>query len=412
MAVSAEKIAANQNNSKKSTGPKTQEGKAISRLNARTHGFSGKILCSPYDDPAAAQQRREDLERELNPNNSVMQSWFVDTIAHHTLLVDRLLVTMHARNGAAIKAAIEYRREKQVCEIEDLVQELTIRPDVAVRKLRRTSYGCTYLIDQWRALENEGHHAEFTFSSLRALHTISGHVLIGDRWKPKTPLSTKDCEELDVMSPLWTETNTIVKFRALVDRIAETIPANSQGAWKKHYNHSVTRRNTDIADRPEQFRLGIAAGAVVATFCASQIEELVTLRDTLKQEEAARGDDSTPADYRDAFDGSEDGKLIHRYIYEHKREVSRGLAEIYKLNKWTETQAKTAPNQTQVEAVHEVTESAPPAADVVSEGKDSRNEATDSGSQAPSEAVDLPRSSVHGEVNMNVSPKTTTIDRQ
>jgi hypothetical protein len=53
--TSDQKIAANRNNAKKSTGPRTAAGRATSRLNARRHGLATGIRA----DPAI----RDDIEK-------------------------------------------------------------------------------------------------------------------------------------------------------------------------------------------------------------------------------------------------------------------------------------------------------------------------------------------------------------
>jgi hypothetical protein len=44
-------IAANRANAQKSTGPRTAEGKAASRLNALKHGLDAESLIIPGEDP-------------------------------------------------------------------------------------------------------------------------------------------------------------------------------------------------------------------------------------------------------------------------------------------------------------------------------------------------------------------------
>jgi hypothetical protein len=74
MATEAQ-IRANRENAKKSTGPKTEEGKARARFNARRHGLTGHILALASGDEAAYRrfershltrfQPADDVERQL-----------------------------------------------------------------------------------------------------------------------------------------------------------------------------------------------------------------------------------------------------------------------------------------------------------------------------------------------------------
>jgi hypothetical protein len=56
---SLRQIAANQLNAQKSTGPKTDEGKAISRGNALKHGFAGSGIVAVEGDEQEIAERIE-----------------------------------------------------------------------------------------------------------------------------------------------------------------------------------------------------------------------------------------------------------------------------------------------------------------------------------------------------------------
>ena len=60
-------IRANQQNARRSTGPKTPEGRAISSRNALTHGLSARALLMPDEDLTAFQQLLDSLYLEHQP---------------------------------------------------------------------------------------------------------------------------------------------------------------------------------------------------------------------------------------------------------------------------------------------------------------------------------------------------------
>jgi hypothetical protein len=65
--TSDKQIRANRRNALKSTGPKTPEGKAAVRLNARTHGLRSQEVLLPGEDEAAFEELSAHLRAELQP---------------------------------------------------------------------------------------------------------------------------------------------------------------------------------------------------------------------------------------------------------------------------------------------------------------------------------------------------------
>jgi hypothetical protein len=64
---SAAQFAANRENSQKSTGPTTEEGKAKVRLNALKTGLTGRTVCLPTDDAALYQSLILSYEKLFQP---------------------------------------------------------------------------------------------------------------------------------------------------------------------------------------------------------------------------------------------------------------------------------------------------------------------------------------------------------
>ena len=64
---SKRQIAANRRNSSKSTGPKTAEGKAVSRMNATRHGFTAKHNTLPFENSDEFHAVRDEFLAEHQP---------------------------------------------------------------------------------------------------------------------------------------------------------------------------------------------------------------------------------------------------------------------------------------------------------------------------------------------------------
>ncbi|MCU1328765.1 MAG: hypothetical protein JWN34_4135 [Bryobacterales bacterium] len=65
--ISEMQLMANQANAQKSTGPRTDEGKATARFNARRHGLTGQFYCMSEGDEAAYRVFESNLLADLKP---------------------------------------------------------------------------------------------------------------------------------------------------------------------------------------------------------------------------------------------------------------------------------------------------------------------------------------------------------
>ena len=94
---------ANRANAKRSTGPKTVAGKALSRMNAHKHGLTAETIVIGDEDPRAFDMLRAELEEEYNPRPGIESE-----------LVERLAVLMWRMRRIPIfeAALIEVRRER------------------------------------------------------------------------------------------------------------------------------------------------------------------------------------------------------------------------------------------------------------------------------------------------------------
>lgn len=64
-----DQIAANRANAQRSTGPRTQAGKARSRYNATTHGLTGSQVLLAGEDPAEFEVLQRELFEDLQPGS-------------------------------------------------------------------------------------------------------------------------------------------------------------------------------------------------------------------------------------------------------------------------------------------------------------------------------------------------------
>src|SRR4051812_48956136 len=87
--VSAAKVAANRANAQKSTGPRTDAGKAASRVNAVKHGLRAEIVVLPGEDPREFADFVDATVRELRPNGA-LQAGMAREVAVYTWRLRRV----------------------------------------------------------------------------------------------------------------------------------------------------------------------------------------------------------------------------------------------------------------------------------------------------------------------------------
>jgi hypothetical protein len=174
--LSDAQVRARRDNSKKSTGPKTPEGKAKSRANALTHGLTATVCLKPEDQHAVAL-RLAGLEADLRPHGAT-ERILVLQVAGASVRLDRLTVEEEALRAHRRRHAIERWDAEREAHVQSLIERLTgVAEGVAsfsvgrapepadlspiVRELERTAYGCARLADEWDMLaemmESEGY---------------------------------------------------------------------------------------------------------------------------------------------------------------------------------------------------------------------------------------------------------------
>ena len=149
MKCSDARLAANRRNAKLSTGPKTIEGKRVSRANALKHGLCATV-CVP-EDLAIVQAVAADVFDALRPQNQY-QARLVEHVAIWSVRVDRCeRMERRVRDKISLRAELFWEDDRKL-EVEVLGGQLHHRPAQVVETLRRTPQGCDWLIGRWAML--------------------------------------------------------------------------------------------------------------------------------------------------------------------------------------------------------------------------------------------------------------------
>src|SRR3954466_10210424 len=81
--ISEAQLEANRANAQKSTGPRTEEGKAKARFNARRHGLTGQFYCMSAQDEDAYQSFETDLLQNLKPVGAYENQIAISIVQDH-----------------------------------------------------------------------------------------------------------------------------------------------------------------------------------------------------------------------------------------------------------------------------------------------------------------------------------------
>ena len=153
--ISEARLRANRENARKSTGPRTEAGKARSRRNAVRHGLSGAGVALAEGDEKALKERLAKWKTELWPDGEAEEA-LVACAALATVRLERCRVSESARLARRRRHAVDDWERGRRLEVEALGRELLGGGEVAAKiELERTSQGCDWLIGRWRGVAAE-----------------------------------------------------------------------------------------------------------------------------------------------------------------------------------------------------------------------------------------------------------------
>jgi hypothetical protein len=144
-------IVANRRNAQLSTGPKTAEGKALSRQNGVVHGLSS-------DTPQAREQLKERFEacrkRLLTDHRAETPSdlWKLERVVSSALRIERCEQAIEAAIASEMQSAHGDWDSKKRDASFSLAANLSEWPEQVLNRLQSTRHGCDLLIQRWRFL--------------------------------------------------------------------------------------------------------------------------------------------------------------------------------------------------------------------------------------------------------------------
>jgi hypothetical protein len=335
--TSPAKIAAAIQNAQKSTGPRTEEGKRKSRMNALKHGLTAKTVLLPEEDPAEFKQLMVGWFDSIRPQDGLEAS-LVERGAYSVWQLDRANRSESAQLWLKADRHADDQENLVGKEVGGLVRRLLAAPNgrpaafpctkgpdddpddgckrggaidpddhpsELVRRLVTSGLGCQRLLEIWSelsaSLEKDGWQTPERFRAFRLLGI-----------QPKDTYMTTElasilraCQTIDpdggsVVEELWNEVvprEGLPALKAKYQREIAHLPALDQDAGRQYLREIITRKTTELEARLERHQE------------RAQAEELL-------------------APHRMAFDDSREGRLLRRYENACKQFFLRCLDEV------------------------------------------------------------------------------------
>ena len=178
MACSPAQMLANQKNAQKSTGPRTTQGKAVSRANGYKHGLAGTGVVVPHEDAQEIAQRAETLEAEMAPRNDLARG-LVFRIAFLMLKLERSAEHEAKAIAYRMRRAEAKFDDARLAEVEEAYDWLNGQPATSARRLRQSPEGIEKLIATMHDLKADLSRRDRVYWDWR--HCDRFHHLMGVR---------------------------------------------------------------------------------------------------------------------------------------------------------------------------------------------------------------------------------------
>ena len=250
-------IAANRRNSARSTGPRSEAGKLVSRGNSTKHGMAGASAMVGPGPSDAFRERRAKWAAEYDPAGE-SGHWALDRAVAASLRIERCERAVEELIGASRgRAALAWDQDRAV-EAAQVAGRLARDPVLASRQLETTAAGVGLLIDAWcglhqaleapegwsdsdasRALDLLGIHADF-----RAGRTAIDGPEGADPVEFRKALALDEVDRLEELEARLAQLDEMDRRRAmagdsaLLSRPAKLLLRYERDAWRR-YRESI-----------------------------------------------------------------------------------------------------------------------------------------------------------------------------
>ncbi|MEO6808815.1 MAG: hypothetical protein ABI353_06855, partial [Isosphaeraceae bacterium] len=151
MPTSEARRLANQRNAQKSTGPTTEAGKRIARLNALTHGLRSEARLVPPHLSEAVAKHEADLYAVYRPEGG-HQRWLIAQVADAAARLDHCQVMLRSQIDDQMDRAELCWDQDRCRAVEEIAARLPKDPARTASRLLETAQGARWVLARWEAL--------------------------------------------------------------------------------------------------------------------------------------------------------------------------------------------------------------------------------------------------------------------
>ena len=341
--VSEKQLEANRQNARKSTGPRSAEGKFRASRNAVKHGLTAESVVLPNEDPAEYESRLQEWLGDFPPNNAIERS-LIDRAMHNTWKLDRIARRERAVLGKQVRHAVSDFELAEQIQVEEIGRKLlwdpinrcatapkdadslkkfdewlNDDPPVLTLQLKSTVTGIDWMLKQWAELDGlldrEGYwHYNDKFRAIRLMGKRFFDIL--DDFQIAMIFVTAHCAHPEA----WDLADEAHQARLC---LPGKPMYNRRIAWLKRFEY------TEVGEACQELR----------KLVARETDRLKVLRAQLAPTAEA---DRAEATDRAMFDDSKEGMLFRRYETACERELHRAIKDLMKSRKES---AKAEPDE-------------------------------------------------------------------
>ena len=325
---------ANRQNAQKSTGPRTDSGKMISRMNSLKHGFNSKIVVPESEKSEELELIRWEWISSFKPTNRA------------ALLVADAAFRSHRVYSRALDAAeIAYAKRCNEAHAmftngraefnQNWIEQLCGQPIESLANLQSTEDGCGMLIDTFDGIELALKKRDWTECEATLLTALQGHTRStapADQTDPLFDLVDLMAYDKELDDPYTGHPQADVLRQARIDlppRDSEVYAMLDEDQLRQYEEADqklndiaeagVSRRTQLRAKNNQRIQSAIGVVSIVMSMVRSELEAARVSKDG----EFARS--LRMALEASKFDNSDEARLLDRYLGQAQRNAERDL---------------------------------------------------------------------------------------